>query len=140
MRRRGRVPANAASVPDIEAVTYVALGVDGLQQPVPHLLRRRRSRCHCLSQAGGAAGPEGGQAEAGDAGQSLAGLRERSRMFPAAPEEVGALGEMAEDGGKRRGPELRPRTTAAATAEQGGGGGADGGAAANTAASRTKLQ
>lgn len=63
-------------------------------------------------------------------------------MFPAAPEEVGALGEMAEDGGKRRGPELRPRTTAAATAaaEQGGGGGADGGAAANTAASRTKLQ
>lgn len=63
-------------------------------------------------------------------------------MFPAAPEEVGALGEMAEDGGKRRGPELRPRTTAAttATAEQGGGGGADGGAAAaNTAASRTKL-
>lgn len=64
-------------------------------------------------------------------------------MFPAAPEEVGALGEMAEDGGKRRGPELRPRTTAAAAtaaAEQGGGGGADGGAAANTAASRTKLQ
>lgn len=65
-------------------------------------------------------------------------------MFPAAPEEVGALGEMAEDGGKRSGPELRPRTTAAATAtataEQGGGGGADGGAAAaNTAASRTKL-
>lgn len=63
-------------------------------------------------------------------------------MFPAAPEEVGALGEMAEDGGKRRGPELRPRTTAAATAaaEQGGGGGADGGTTANTAASRTKLQ
>lgn len=63
-------------------------------------------------------------------------------MFPAAPVEVGALGEMAEDGGKRRGPELRPRTTAAATAaaEQGGGGGADGGTTANTAASRTKLQ
>lgn len=59
-------------------------------------------------------------------------------MFPAAPEEVEALGEMAEDGGKRRGPELRPRT-AAATAERGGG--ADGGASATTtAASRTKLQ
>lgn len=62
-------------------------------------------------------------------------------MFPAAPEEVGALGEVAEDGGKRRGPELRPRTTAAATATAEQGGGADGGAAAaNTAASRTKLQ
>lgn len=60
-------------------------------------------------------------------------------MFPAAPEEVEALGEMAENGGKRRGPELRPRT-AAATAERGGGG-ADGGASATTAAaSRTKLQ
>lgn len=60
-------------------------------------------------------------------------------MFPAAPEEVGALGEMAEDGGKRRGPELGPRTAAAA-AERGGGG-ADGEAAAATAAaSRTKLQ
>ncbi|XP_076409940.1 uncharacterized protein LOC143269138 [Peromyscus maniculatus bairdii] len=62
-------------------------------------------------------------------------------MFPAAPEEVGALGEMAEDGGKRRGPELGPRTAAAAAAAEQGGGGADGGAAANTAAaSRTKLQ
>lgn len=61
VRRRGRVPAHAASVPDIEAVTYVALGVDGLQQPVPHLLRRRRSRCHCLSQAGGS-GRAGGRA------------------------------------------------------------------------------
>lgn len=86
-------------------------------------------------------GRRAGRLRRGDAGQSLAGLRERSRMFPAAPEEVEALGEMAEDGGKRRGPELRPRT-AAATAEQGGGG-ADGGASATTAAaaaSRTKLQ
>lgn len=29
-RRRGRVPTHAASVPDRAAVTYVALGVDGL--------------------------------------------------------------------------------------------------------------
>lgn len=45
--------AHAASVPARAAGSYVALGVDGLQQPVPDLLRRRRSRCHCLGEAGG---------------------------------------------------------------------------------------
>lgn len=47
-------------------------------------------------------GRRAGRLRRGYAGQSLAGLRERSRMFPAAPEVVEALGEMAEDGGKRR--------------------------------------
>lgn len=37
------------------------------------------------ARRGGAAGPAGGRAEAGDGGHSLSGLRERSRMFPAAP-------------------------------------------------------
>lgn len=40
-------------------------------------------------------GRRAGRLRRGNAGQSLAGLRERSRMFPAAPEEVKALGEMA---------------------------------------------
>lgn len=52
-RRGGGSQAHAASVPARAAGTYVALGVDGLQQPVPDLLRRRRSRCHCLGEAGG---------------------------------------------------------------------------------------
>lgn len=53
---------------------------------------------------GGAAGPAGGRAEVGDGGHSLAGLRERSLMFPAAPEKVGARG-VAEG---EPGPGLRP--------------------------------
>lgn len=84
------------------------------------------------ARRGGAAGPAGGRAEAGDGGHSLAGLRERSFMFPAAPGEEGARGvaEMGAGAGARaRG--------AAATA---GGGGAAGAAAAAAAASRTKLQ
>lgn len=78
---------------------------------------------------GGAAGPAGRQAEAGDGGHSLAGLWERSLMFPAAPGKEGARG-MAE-----RGAGARARGAAAT----GGGGGAAGAAAAAAAASRTKL-
>lgn len=82
------------------------------------------------ARRGGAAGPAGGRAEAGDGGHSLAGLRERSLMFPAAPGEEGARG-VAE-----RGAGARAR---GATATRGGGG-ATGAAAAAAAASRTKLQ
>lgn len=79
---------------------------------------------------GGAARPAGGRAETGDEGHSLAGLRERSLMFPAALEDEGARG-VAE-----RGAGARARGAAAT----GGGGGAAGAAAAAAAASRTKLQ
>lgn len=84
------------------------------------------------ARRGGAAGPAGGRAEAGDEGHSLAGLRERSLMFPAALGEKGARG-VAERGA---GAGARAR----GTATTGGGGGAAGAAAAAAAASRTKLQ
>lgn len=84
------------------------------------------------ARRGGAAGPAGGRAEAGDGGHSLAGLRERSLMFPAVPGKEGARG-VAE-----RGAGARARG-ATATATRGGGG-ATGAAAAAAAASRTKLQ
>lgn len=83
------------------------------------------------ARRGGAAGPAGRQAEAGDGGHSLAGLWERSLMFPAAPGKEGARG-MAERGA---GAGARARGAAAT----GGGGGAAGAAAAAAAASRTKL-
>lgn len=68
------------------------------------------------ARRGGAAGPAGGRAEAGDGGHSLAGLRERSLMFPAAPGGKGARG-VAERGA---GAGARARGAAAT----GGGGGA----------------
>lgn len=91
------------------------------------------------AKRGGAAGPAGGQAEEGERGSVT---RRPPGTEPHVPRGAGggqgARGD-GEDGGKRRGPELRPRTTAA-TAERGGG--ADGGDSATTAAaaSRTKLQ
>lgn len=48
----------AHSLLDISRFTHIAVGVDGLQQPVPDLLRgRSRSRCHCLPGGGRAPGP-----------------------------------------------------------------------------------
>lgn len=131
-RRRGGSRAHEASVPARAGGTYVALGVDGLQQPVPDLLRRRRSRCHCLGEAGGER-----------PGQRAGGLRRGTRVTHSPASESGAScsprrWRMRGRAGWRRGePEPARARGAAATR---GGGGAAGAAAAAAAASRTKLQ
>lgn len=82
-RRRGRRATGARrpraagrGAPGPAGRTHVALRVDGLQQPVPDLLRGGgRSRCHCLGEAGrlrpGRAGGGAGPGRGG--GSSLAG-------------------------------------------------------------------
>lgn len=132
-QRRGGSRAHEASVPARARGTYVALGVDGLQQPVPDLLRRRRSRCHCLGEAGGER-----------PGQRAGGLRRGTRVTHSPASGSGAScsprrWRMGARGVAERGAGAGARARGAA-ATRGGGGAAGAAAAAAAAASRTKLQ